>query len=577
MKTYSLRIVGSIGMAVCTFAIFFPLPDTTAQFTVVNATESLANLTGGDPAQCEQLLTDLTGSDPATLLEGLTAAEAEELMELVANLTGLGQSTPLGSHSVGVAKPKFRKMAGDLEKLMPDHLWYGNLVPLIFYATEERTPGEVVSWFTSHSQLSSGMYLAAESFRYAVAKHNKNGAKNHGQGVVWDHEVKRAKARIDELLTGTHRAINIAKNWKGATVNGEPGMLFRFTWEENSPIPLGGAQHGIYLLPWDDGKKYWCLDNVSRDMYDGVIFGLLVTFDLVGPDDPVLQAVVRDDIVAMADYYVRHGWCIVYPVAPNTEPVNPNPLFVTEPAARLRMVHAARHVARAAGTLADRAKWDAIWAEEWTTQEPFIGPGYTGSKPHDTYYGFNFSHLRNYDLIMYENDPGVRAGFRRDFAIMDATTRDDVNAHFEAITYAMTGEPGRLDLAVTHLGDWLTYRDRWYETKSNSSRCGTDIECIPEDQVTYDQKLPDGSTASLVVPGSSATKRSAYPLPVGQRHGQYFIWLRSPYTLDQPANTLTGRAAGHDFLLPYYMLRYYTEVTLPPFDPLPSYAGPTIR
>src|SRR3954447_7227589 len=48
--------------------------------------QALSNLTGADPSTCQQLLTHLTGSDPSTLLDDLTPAQAEELLEVVAHL-----------------------------------------------------------------------------------------------------------------------------------------------------------------------------------------------------------------------------------------------------------------------------------------------------------------------------------------------------------------------------------------------------------------------------------------------------------------------------------------------------------
>src|SRR6059036_1116686 len=50
---------------------------------------SLASITGADPTQCQLLIADLTGSDPSALLDGLTPGQAAELLELVAELTGL--------------------------------------------------------------------------------------------------------------------------------------------------------------------------------------------------------------------------------------------------------------------------------------------------------------------------------------------------------------------------------------------------------------------------------------------------------------------------------------------------------
>jgi len=122
---------------------------------------ALASLTGASTSTCQTLLTNLTGGDPSTLLDGLTPAEAEELIELVAHLAGL---TPVpGTNMVGIAEPAFRDMAETLEDGMPDHLWYGQIFVDIRYATTNRTPGEVVDIgpVAADSAIWSGHYLAA--------------------------------------------------------------------------------------------------------------------------------------------------------------------------------------------------------------------------------------------------------------------------------------------------------------------------------------------------------------------------------------------------------------------------------
>ena len=195
--------------------------------------------------------------------------------------------------------------------------------------------------------------------------------------------------------------------------------------------------------------------------------------------------------------------------------------------------------------------------------------------PHNSYFNFNLHHLRAYNNIGLEANLGTRAFLKQEFAILDATTRDDVNAHFETITYSFTGEPARLDMAIQHLRDWLEYHATWNEGHINSTLCGNGLTCIPEDQVTTTEQTPLGPVESVHA-GTSTKQRSATPLPVGVRPGSDFLWQRSPYRLDGGQNA-TGEAASVDFLLPYYMLRHFTEVAEPANEPLPAWNGPTTR
>ncbi|MBI4559691.1 MAG: hypothetical protein HY706_19045 [Candidatus Hydrogenedentes bacterium] len=611
-----------------------------------DATQLLADIAGATTSDAETALAELVGTDTATLLEGLSEAEAEELMELVADLTGLGSSIPMGTQTIGVAEPALRSMARDLEDRMTDHLYYGQIFLDVNYATPEKRTGEVVGLNGgSDSAIWSGHYLAAEAFRYAVARNKKDKAKNYGQSVVWGKEMQRAKQRIDTMVTGAHRNINISKNWKAKglyspTFDAEAGILFRKSMPEDTPSwqeTFGPNRHEFTFgpIPWDDGKNYYCQGTFTRDQYTGWAAGLQIALDLVGPDDPALQATIRADLMTAADYLIRHGWSVVRPETsirdstPAVQPLANGISWCTY------MAHAARHAARTGGSLADQAKWETLWTQTFAIFGPLL-PGaeiFGLQSPSAGYYGHNLAHNQYFNLIRDETDLALREYFRQNLAIMDASTRDDGNAYFEAITYALTGEPERLDLALTHLREWLEYFARWSDGICMSCRCGIDIECIPEKQVTYTVKIPladalprpDGNldvhrqedlgnnttldvtvviddTSVIEVAGSIAGQalpttavvadstvtievtdpdllrqsnpnntRSARVLRIAdERTPQDFLWQRSPFNgsggLDRAANPTEGNA-GVDFLLPYYMLQYYTEVAPPAYQP----------
>jgi hypothetical protein len=158
---------------------------------------------------------------------------------------------------------------------------------------------------------------------------------------------------------------------------------------------------------------------------------------------------------------------------------------------------------------------------------------------------------------------------------MDRTTGDDLNAHFEAITFAMTGEQPRLDNAVTHLREWRDYYARIHASSSiaNSSRCGSALSCVPNDQ--YDVATAPGQPATTWKPGTSGL-RAADPLPVGLRPVTDFLWQRPPTQLDGSSDP-TYEPAGIDYLTPYWMVRYHTEVAPPALAPFPAALAPSWR
>jgi hypothetical protein len=578
----TLRWISGL-LALATTMLVVALPITRSRADSVDA---LANLTGASTATCQSLLTNLIGGDPSTLLDGLTPGEAEELLELAAHLVGL---TPApGTNTVGIAEPAFRDMAEALEQAMPDHLWYGQIFVDIRYATTNRIPGQVVDIgpVAADSAIWSGHYLAAEAFRYAVARNKMANAKNQGRASVWSRELARAKQRVDTLVAGAHRNLNISKNWKAQGIytpafDGQAGMLFRNsfpqgvpTWQQNQGPDRDNRIFGP--IPWDDGLNYYCMSSFTRDQYTGCVLGLLMTLDLVGPDDASLRAEVGADLMTMTDYLVRHEWSVV---RPENTPQDPTP--AVQPLGNgiswvLFMTEAARHAAWVAGGPTDQAKWEAIWTETLATFGPLLVADQNGlmQSPNQSYFSHNLSHGQAYNNIRLEPDPATRDYFRECFSMEDSTTKDNANAYFEAVTYALTGEPQRLTLAVQHLEEWLQYYARWTQPTNLSALCGIDFGCIPQDQVTYEVKQPDGTwTAVATNPGTSTQIRTDRVLRIAdERQPQDFLWQRTPYqfTYAPEASPLEANA-GADFLLPYSMLRYHTEVAPPAYAPWPEY------
>ena len=132
----------------------------------------------------------------------------------------------------------------------------------------------------------------------------------------------------------------------------------------------------------------------------------------------------------------------------------------------------------------------------------------------------------------------------------------------------------------------MYYRSTSEQSITNSSRCGHDLACVPEKEVELDQATPAG-TAEVSEPppvqdlgtvtSPSSTLRATDPLPIKDRpRHQDFLWQRPPWQLDGGFNP-NEREPGVDFLTPYWMLRYDTEVAPPPVAPLPPWAGPTTR
>jgi hypothetical protein len=504
----------------------------------------------------------------------------------------------------------------DLEAKGADNFWYGLMLE-IDYRTPDRTPGDVASMGAfGDSGLWTGTYLGAESMRYAVAKSHLNST---GEGpLFWQQQRDEAKARIDKMLAQMDLRTYIARDWTtqfqptidassvppdasfgGGVVQGEPGMLMRSCAPADAPpgrnMQLNQRVFGPFhwvndrgvpaRLTMPDGD-YLCETAPSRDTYAGTIFGLLAAFDLVGPDDAAARHLIRDDILTMARFLYKNGW--TYPRPHGNVSLPPfghdfdnfiSPLMNLQPESRLSMTQAAKHVADVDGSLTEKATWAAAWTEELASQGPILAASelVTDPRPSEVaYYGFNLAHLKVYNLIRLAANPAERALMRQAFSAVDRQTSDDVNAHFEAIAYSITGEPARLAAATTHLREWLDYRARIAQggVTDNSSRCGHDIECVPEDQFDLITSTLTGQQ-SVTVAGTSSTPRAVKPLPIADRPPTDFLWQRSPFTDMNGSTSSTHQAPGIDYLLPYWMMRYEREVAPPTADPLTPWPGPS--
>jgi hypothetical protein len=487
------------------------------------------------------------------------------------------------------------------------------------------------------SGLWTGVYGGGEALRYAVAKkhlaealaaragHDLDHAdegRHTGTADVdaaiafWTAQRNEALDRLRTILAAEHRDITIAEDWTGTlkvppgvnpegypvggdkhladfgggVVAGQAGMIMRAC----TPVGLGRLGVGdpavdpdqpvndnsnrVFRITWThgDGRTYNCETSPSRDTYAGLTFGLLTAYDMLGHDAPALTDRIRADLLAMGEFLVKYAWCYPRPhgyvSASHDFDGFLSPLFVQVPMARLNMVNAVRHVLADSTDTVAKARWDAIWAEELASQGALLAGSMEvdSAQPNDGYYKFNLHHLTGFNLLRTTTG-AERALFAQAFGVLDNTTGDDVNAHFEAITYSMTGEQSRLDAAVAHLRQWRQYKANVESGAPvrNSLRCGHDIGCVPQDR--YGVESPAGEVDWF--PGSSTSLRADRPLPVADRAPTDFLWQRPPTALDgqEPSS---HREPAIDYLTPYWLLRYFTEVAPPALSPFPTWPGP---
>lgn len=502
------------------------------------------------------------------------------------------------------------------EDLMADHIHEGHVVEVDF-ASAAKTPGDVVGtggW--GDSGLWTGVYLGGQAMRYQVAKKHLAAPGLSAEDMAfWTTQRNEAMTRARSILSAEHRDINIAEDWTGelrlppdvntedpsgkhllnfggGVIHGEKGMIQRSCTPVglgrlgiNNPTsypdkPVNNNDNRVFQIKWThgDGRTYNCETSPSRDTYAGLTFGLLTAYDMIGPDAPQLRKQIRTDLLAMGDFLWKYGWTYPRPHGYVSTAHDFNgffsPLFVYTPEARLNLTNAVRHVLADGDDAVSRVKWDAIWASEFATQGVALGPSHEldAMTPYDSYYKWNLSHLIAFNLLRTTTG-AERVLLAAGMSPMDKTTKDDVNAHFEAIMYSVTGEKQRLADATTHLREWLDYRANIEAGPvHNEDRCGHGITCVKEDQATLKSNLFKGGEYTYAN-GSSYTRRAKEPLPVAKRVPTDFLWQRPPNQLNG-SEPPTHRAPGIDFLTPYWMIRYLTEVAPPAYSPLPDWPLP---
>ena len=531
----------------------------------------------------------------------------------------------------------------ELERRIADNIRFGQVLE-IDYRTPEKVLGDVASggaW--GDSALWTGVYLAGESMRYAVAQDKlkkldkrKNEGDPEAEAAIseWTAHRDEALSRARLMANKFHLLSRIGREWKttvspntsynptnpaggppsfgGGVFQGEEGLLMRGCAPKPADTPDGigiapNANKRVFgPFYWDDGKdngiqdkvEYYCETAPSRDSYAGTLYGLLYAYDLVGKDDPELRAQIRGDVLVLAGRLVKYGWSFPRPHGNISSPVDTrivpvvggnghdfdnfiSPTFMQQvPSARLNVAQSAWHVSRE-GTDQEKAFWDAVWTEERATQLPALAGQMEvdAAQPNEGYYKFNLNHLTMSNILRLEPDAAARDIEKQALGVMDKTTGDDGNAHFESLTYAASGEPRRVESAVKHLGEWLGYRAATHAGPVvNSTRCGADLECVPNAQLDVDQDgnvvtVPDPATLQ---PGAKPKLRARFPLPVAQRTPTDFLWQRPPTQLDG-SEAATHQTPGIDYLTPYWTIRYWTEVAEPDLAPLPTWIGPAHR
>jgi hypothetical protein len=274
------------------------------------------------------------------------------------------------------------------------------------------------------------------------------------------------------------------------------------------------GHHGIYRS-FLNGREYYWIGNTSRDQYSGAFFGLGVAYDMVG--DAGIRAEISPLVTRMLDFLIGHGWFVVMPDG------SISTTFVTNPDQRLSFLIVGRRV--------NSSRFGPIYESERLANIATVGTAiyYDLLDDHSSYFKFNLDTINLYNLIRLEGNFIFRGSYMQVYNTLRRTTDDHGNAHFNMIDRALKGGDGRRDAETRDLlQQWLQRprRDLYRDLRGDPRypACGADRACGP--------------------------------IAVVDRVNTDFLWQRSPFLLFGGGGG-TIETPGIDYILPYWMARYY--------------------
>src|ERR1035441_5239763 len=277
--------------------------------------------------------------------------------------------------------------------------------------------------------------------------------------------------------------------------------LVRCVVQANSPYAAGIANEEAANSIHQNPPWIW-VDNTSRDQVVGAFFGLGVAFDLV--DDPAVKAGASDLLTRLIGFISRHQW------SPNDDITS---TFQLRPEELQMLLQVAWHV--------DPSN---------TVSGPFLVPPVgTGVQfdvlSNSSYFKFDLDYMSFYHLLRLEDIGDNQSAYTtlRDY------TAPHRNAFFNMIDRALRGPDAARDAETRVLLDqWLERpkRDFYVDVSSKVAVCGSEA-CLP--------------------------------VPVPLRPPATFLWEVDPFQLKGGGSGIIENA-GVDYILPYWMARYYGTI-----------------
>ena len=349
----------------------------------------------------------------------------------------------------------------------------------------------------------TGHFLAAEAYRYT-----QTGSEDALRNVT------TALAGIDRLsqITGT-----------GPEGHTQPGLLARFDMPQNWEYAAGVFAREDAAAFWEgvwNGEPYYWIGRTSRDQYSGVFFGLGVAYSLIPKTETALNTQISAIASRLLDYLLKSGWNVVNPDGTTST------TFMGRYDQQLSFLQVGRRV--------NPTKFDATYRNYRSKYASQVATPIRleCSDEHGGYYKFNLNHINLFNLVrLEETTSSYRKTYLNAFNDLRKCTAHHQNAHFNMIEHGLKGASSNRDADTRqYLSLWLERprRDYYVDLTGKYEACGENRACSP--------------------------------VPINERVNTDFLWQRSPVLLYGGGD---GRieTAAIDYLLPYWMGRYYGVIT----------------
>jgi hypothetical protein len=332
-----------------------------------------------------------------------------------------------------------------------------------------------------------------------------------GDSALWTGAYLAAEAfrygatRSPDALTSVKAALSGLKSLSDLTGD---NRLARCIFLSDSPYAFGMENEEAHNTIHQNSPWIW-IGNTSRDQIVGAFFGLGVAYDVV--DDEWVKSTVSDLTTRLIGFISCHRW------SPNDDY---STTFELRPESLQMLLQVARHV---------------------NPSNPVHGPFFVAPvdsavfvdvQSNDSYYKFNLDYMSLYHLVrLQDNDDNRRA-----YGMLRSYTASHQNAFFDIVDRALGAVNLTRDAELCALlGQWLQRprRAAYIDLTSTIPMCGAD---------------------------------ACSPVPVVLRPPSDYLWQRNPFQVSGGSYEIIENA-GIDYILPYWMGRYYGVIAPDPVQP----------